>query len=159
MIRRAILVTTIGLLTVLGTSACNMISPVASFKVYSPSDGTNGDLGAVKARNIIYFTDGKGHGALYGAFANSSSTPRDFALRLSDGIHGPVYRQYVLKGYEVLNFGYQHKPALKVAVKGKPGDITKVLLYTDMGSVRLNVPVLDGTLPVYADIVKSLGSN
>ena len=159
MIRRAILVTTIGLLTVLGTSACNMLSPVATFKVYAPSDGTNGDLGFVKARNVIYFTDGKGHGALYGAFANSSSVAQDFALKLNDGVKGPVYRQFKVGSYKVLNFGYQNKTALKIALKGKPGDITTVLLYNDTGSVKLSVPVLDGTLPVYADIVNSLATN
>lgn len=159
MFRRAFLVATIGLLTVLGTSACNMLSPVASLKVYSPSDGTNGDLGFVKARNIIYFTDGEGHGALYGAFANSSSNTQDFALKLEGGANGAIYRQYLVKGYQVLNFGYQNQPALKVALKGKPGDLTTILLYTDTGSVRLNVPILDGTLPQYQDIVNSLAKN
>jgi len=157
--RRAFLVATIGLLTVLGTSACNMLSPVASLKVYSPSDGTNGDLGMVKARNIIYFSDGKGNGALYGAFANSSSNTQDFALKLEGAANGPTYRQFLVKGYQVLNFGYQNQPALKIALKGKPGDLTTVLLYSDTGSVRLNVPILDGTLPQYKDIVDSLAKN
>ena len=159
MIRRAILVTTVGLLTVLGTSACNMLSPVATFKVYSPSEGTQGDLGPIKARNIMYLTDGNGHGAFFGAIANSSSNTADFALKIEGGTSGSVYRQYLLGGYQVLNFGAQNQPPLKVAVKGKPGDITTVLLYTDTGSVRLNVPILDGTLPQYTDLVNALSAN
>jgi len=157
-IRRAFLVTTVGLLTVLGTSACNMLSPVATHNIYAPSDGTQGDLGFVKARNIIYFTDGKGHGALYGAFANSSNVGQDFAIKLEGGTRGAIYRQFHVDAYKVLNFGFQNKAALKVDLRGKAGDITRVLLYSETGSVSLNVPILDGTFPLYADIVNSLGN-
>ena len=72
-VRRALLATVLATATIFSTAACNMISPVASMKIYAPSDGAQGDLGPVKARNLLILSNdltGQGKFGFMGVFAN-----------------------------------------------------------------------------------------
>lgn len=159
LIRRALLITAIASMTVLGTSACNMMSPVASLKTYAPSDGAQGDLGNIHARNLIYFTDNAGNSGLFGAFANSGNEDAQFALGFHNAQGKLTYRAFTVKAHQVLNFGYQGKNALKIALPGKPGDIVSIYLAAEEVPVTINVPVMDATLTEYQNAVDSLSQN
>ncbi len=158
-IRRALTATLLALLTALGTSGCNFTSPVASLEMYAPSDGAQADLGNVKARNLIYFVDNQGNYGFFGAFVNSSTTEETFNLGFQTKSGERVFQQYSASGLDVVNLGYQNEPPLKVELDANAGDIVEVLLQSDSGSVRINVPVLDGTLPEYRELVESLSTN
>lgn len=159
LIRRALTATVIAGLTVFGTTACNMTSPVASLEMYAPSDGAQADLGNVKARNLIYFVDGEGHYGFFGAFANSGSNTETFNIGFTTTSGERFFQQYTVAGFDVVNLGYQNQKPLKVQLPVAAGDIVEVLLQSDSGSTRINVPVLDGTLPEYRDLVASLKNN
>ena len=158
-IRRALTATLLALVTALGTSGCNFTSPVASLEMYAPSDGAQADLGNVKARNLIYFVDNQGNYGFFGAFVNSSTTEETFNLGFQTKSGERVFQQYSAAGLDVVNLGYQNQPPLKVELDANAGDIVEVLLQSDSGSVRINVPVLDGTLPEYRELVESLSTN
>lgn len=157
--RRALTATVLALLTALGTSGCNFTSPVASLEMYAPSDGAQAELGNVKARNLIYFVDNKGNYGFFGAFVNSAANPETFNLGFKTRSGERVFQQYNLAGLDVVNLGYQNQPSLKVDLDANAGDIVDVLLQSDSGSVSINVPVLDGTLPEYRELVESLSTN
>lgn len=158
-IRRAFIAGSLALLTVFGTSGCNLTSPVASLEMYAPSDGAQADLGNVKARNLIYFVDNLGNFGFFGAFVNSGSTEEIFNLGFTNATGERVFQQYSVAGLDVINIGYQNQPPLRVELAAKAGDIVEVLLQSDAGSVRVNVPVLDDTLPEYKELVESLSKN
>ncbi|MFM8927234.1 MAG: hypothetical protein ACKOFA_03420 [Rhodoluna sp.] len=159
LIRRALIATVIASLTVLGTTACNMTSPVASLEMYAPSDGSQADLGNLKARNLLYFVDDQGNYGFFGAFANSGKDEITFNLGFTTASGEKVFRQYVAQGYSVVNIGYQNEPPLKVELPVKAGDIVEIVLQSNDGTDYINVPVLDGTLPEYRDLVASLSTN
>lgn len=158
-IRRVVAATLLAVVTALGTSGCNLTSPVASLEMYAPSDGAQADLGNVKARNLIYFVDNKGNSGFFGAFVNSGSVAETFNLGFTTASGEKEFFQYNVAGFDVKNLGYQNQKPLKVDLTGKAGDIVEVLLQSDSGSVRINVPVLDDTLPEYKDLVASLSEN
>ena len=159
LIRRAILGSVIALTAVLTTTGCNFTSPVASFNYYAPSDGSQADIGRLKARNLIYFTDNQGHTGFYGAFANSGSTAITFAIKFKNAAGASQYREFSVGGYKVLNFGYQGTKPLKIDLVGKPGDMVNIVVYSETDESSINVPIMDATLPQYTDLVAGLGSN
>ncbi len=159
LIRRAILGSVIALTAVITTTGCNFISPVASLNYYAPSDGSQADIGRLKARNLIYFTDNQGHTGFYGAFANSGSTAITFAIKFKNAAGASQYREFSVGAYKVLNFGYQGKKSLQIDLAGKPGDMVNIVVYTETNESSINVPIMDATLPQYTDLVAGLGSN
>ncbi len=159
LIRRAILGSVIALTAVITTTGCNFISPVASLNYYAPSDGSQADIGRLKARNLIYFTDNQGHTGFYGAFANSGSTAITFAIKFKNAAGASQYREFSVGAYKVLNFGYQGKKSLQIDLAGKPGDMVNIVVYTETNESSINVPIMGATLPQYTDLVAGLGSN
>ena len=159
LIRRAILGSVIALTAVLTTTGCNFTSPVASLDYYAPSDGSQTDIGRLKARNLIYFTDNQGHTGFFGAFANSGSTATTFAIKFKNATGKTEYREFNVGAYKVLNFGYQGTKPLQIDLAGKPGDMVNFVIYTETDESSVNVPIMDATLPQYTDLVAGLSSN
>lgn len=159
LIRRAILGSVIALTAVLSTTGCNFTSHVASLDYYAPSDGSQADIGRLKARNLIYFTDDQGHAGFFGAFANSGSKATTFAIKFNDASGKTNYREFTVGAYKVLNFGYQGTKPLQIDLAGKPGDVVNFVVYTETDESSVNVPIMDAALPQYTDLVAGLGSN
>jgi hypothetical protein len=141
----------------LGTSACNFFSPIASLDYYAPSDGSQADIGDLKARNLISLQDKAGNSGLVGAFANSGSQEITFAIKYTTTAGESGYREFTVGPYQVRNFGYQNTQPLDLELGGKPGDVRNILVYTDTDQASINVPVMDATLVEYADLVEKLG--
>ncbi|NBR64566.1 MAG: hypothetical protein EBS85_04860 [Micrococcales bacterium] len=159
LIRRAILGSAIALTAVFSTTACNFTSHVASLDYYAPSDGSQADVGRLKVRNLIYFTDNNGHTGFFGAFANSGSTEITFAIKYKNKTGQSEYREFNVGAYQLLNFGYQESKPLQLDLAGNPGDMVNVLVYTESDEASINVPIMDATLPQYTDLVAGLSSN
>lgn len=156
-IRRTIVATTIAITTLLGTTACNLTSPVSSMDYYAPSDGAQVDLGALKARNVMYLVVDDNHSAVAGSFANSSAEEITFALKFKTKAGTDSYRQFTVAGYKVKSFGFENQPLLKTNLKVETtipakklaatpsligGSSVSILLYTNTDQAELNVPVI-----------------
>jgi hypothetical protein len=144
---------------VFSTTACNFTSHVASLDYYAPSDGAQADIGRLKARNLIYFTDNDGHTGFFGAFANSGSTKITFAIKYKSAQGTGEYREFSVGAYQVLNFGYQKTKPLQIALTGKPGDMVNIVVYSETDQSSINLPIMDATLPQYIDLVAGLTTN
>ena len=173
-IRRTIIASAIAIATVLGTSACNLVSPVASMDYYAPSEGAQADLGRLKARNLMYFVIDKDHYGLVGSFVNSSPEEIAFALTFDTNSGKDTYRQYTLPANSVISFGYQNQPVLKVDLKVESaisaeelekdpsllaGSSVPVFLDTNTDQVKINVPVMGKDFPGYEDLVARMLAN
>jgi hypothetical protein len=156
-IRRTIVATTIIITTLLGTTACNLTSPISSLDYYAPSDGNQVDLGPLKARNVMYLVIDDNHSALVGSFANSSSEEITFALKFKTKAGADSYRQFTVAGYKVKSFGFENQPLLKTNLKVETtvpadelaatpsligGSSVSILIYTNTDQAELNVPVI-----------------
>ena len=160
--RRAFLATVLATATIFSTAACNMISPVASMKIYAPSDGAQGDLGPVKARNLLILSNdltGQGKFGFMGVFANESNAAQTFVIswRGENGAEGA--RTYDIPAYQVLYIGQNGQRLLGMPLKQKPGSTVTVTLSNENDvPVIINVPVFDKCLPGYTAQLAELGA-
>jgi len=143
----------------LGTAGCTFMNPIASRIDYAPSDGTQVNLEHVDARNFIYLSDGQGHAALFGSLVNRGLDSASVKLQYTDASSKETKLAYfTLLPSQKLDFGYNGTSALNYDLGGKPGQT--VTVWVSAGSEtgkEMNVPVLDGTLAEYTDLVKQIG--
>jgi hypothetical protein len=145
----------------LGTTGCTFMNPVASRIDYAPSDGTQVNLESVDARNFIYLNDRNGHAALFGSLVNRGLETASVKLQYADAGSGEKKEAvYTLLPQQKLDFGYNGASALDFNLGGKPGQTVTVFVVagTETGKA-MNVPVLDGTLAEYSELVKQLGGS
>jgi len=163
--RRVLTAAVIAGTAILGTSACSMMSPTASLKQYAPSDGTQVDLGSVKARNVMILTNSKNPNVygLVGSFVNSTNKDQIVVL----GYDNAPSQQIKIKAYSSFNLGFSgNKMILLNLPKRKDpaswaGKIVKMNLASateDVLPVDMNVPVFDEFLPGYQDLINALPS-
>ena len=156
MFNRNIAVLALAATVLLGTSACSITGNVPTLQMYTPSDGVDGDTSSVAFRNFIVLSNGT-VSELIGSAINT--TQKDVSFSLSyQGAAGSQTASYSLKAGQKLDFGYNGQSAIAVANAGKAGEVTVVGAAEGSDSIKLNVPILDGTLPQYTDLVNSLGT-
>ncbi len=140
----------LGTAVILGATGCNMLAPQATTIDYSASDGVNiPDSGPLKVRNAMFIANEDGSlGNLLGAVVND--TDEDITLNVSVDGESQVLR---VLANDVVSLGIDSAPMLFEQV-GIPGSDVEVAFQSGEGTgVEVNVPILDGTLPHYAEFV------
>jgi hypothetical protein len=144
----------------LGTTGCTFVSPIASRIEYAPSDGSQVTLKHIDARNFIYLSDGEGNHGLFGSLVNRDLTSTSVKLQYTDATTSEKKEAFfTLLPSQKLDFGYNGSSALDFDLGGKPGQVVTVFVVADGEAGQgMNVPVLDGTLPEYAELYKGIGA-
>jgi len=142
----------------LGTSACSITGNVASLQPYSPSDGQQVDLDAVKARNFIYLVSDSGNGFLIGSMVNSSNEDRVVKLQyINSSTQERSDYYFEVPAGSKIDFGYNGSAAIQVPVIERAGQTAQFfLLESDTVNGSMRVPVLDGTLAEYRSLLEQL---
>jgi hypothetical protein len=140
-------------LLVLGTSACSFTRDVPSLQTYAPSEGIDGDTANVALRNLIILTNGT-KAELIGSLVNVGNKASSVSLE----IPGLSAANFSLKAGEKLDIGYNGNAAIALSATGKAGDVETVKVTEGTQNISLNVPILDGGLSQYTDLVNSLGT-
>ncbi|RYV51225.1 hypothetical protein [Pengzhenrongella frigida] len=138
----------------LTVAAC---SPIVTTKPYSPSDGIRVELGSsLSAANLLIISAAEGEpGVLIGGLTNSTDKATTVTLSPQGASEATVR---VPAGATVLLGGGDDPPLELDTVDVAPGQVLPVTLSTpDGGSEAVSIPVLDGTLPQYADLVPTAG--
>ena len=140
-------------LTLAGCSATN---PITTQDQYSASDGVTFSLGNVRGSNLHVLVAAQGDpGTLQGALINDGREDRSVTVAIGDEETtvelGP--KETVLLG--VSDAGEEgYAEVTFPAVDAPPGGLVAVTISTpEDGSIDVEVPVLDGTLPEYASQV------
>jgi len=137
----------------LGATGCTFISPQATTIQYSASDGVNvSDAdGPIDIRNaFIVATDDGSVGNLIAAFVN----PTDEKATLTLSVDGIDSFTVTVPAGETVSLGADAEPLRVVDLDTKPGATIEVHFQSgDSTGVKTQVPVLDGALPYYADLV------
>ena len=136
--------------TALGVGAC---SPITTMNSYAPSDGVRGDLGTqLRVENLMILSPAEGaEGVMLGALVNETTSAVDVSLAV-EGVSGG--QQLSVPAQDTLLLGPDHEAVTIPAVPVPPGAVVSVQVSTpESGSVALDVPVLDGTLPAYRELV------
>jgi hypothetical protein len=148
----------LGVTVLMLTSGCSITSNIATLKQYAPSDGFSLNYSDVKFRNFIYVV-ANGKGRLIGSVINSGLEDQTLTLQYTDAATGEkVNLELNVPAEKKLDFGYNENPALEFNLPAVAGGTTSLyVLQTDTPAKEFVVPVLDGTLPQYQDVVDNLG--
>lgn len=141
----------------LGSAGCSLVAPVATDKVYAPSDGINADVDSIDVRNMLIVTSGDGE-PFNVVFTTVNTTDSDQPLTLSfEGDKSATVSVEVPSG--TTKFGHPEDDAeLVTADLGNQrvgSTVTTYLESTGGQSVKTEVPILDGELDEYQAYVLS----
>ncbi len=142
-------------------AGCSATNPITTENQYSASDGVRATLGDVRASNLLVLTAAEGAtGAMYGGLINDGAEDRTVTVAAGD----ETTTVRLAPGQTAL-LGVDNPPVGDAAdvrfssVDVPPGGLLAVTLSTpEDGSVEIQVPVLDGTLPEYATAVPTASS-
>lgn len=140
-------------------SGCSVTNEITTERPYSASDGVRATLGDLTAENLLIVAEAAdAPGALQGALTNRG----DDTLTVELSLEGSTERVRVESGATVLLGGGageggaddDQREEVVFDAAGAPGSTVELTLSTDAaGEQTVPVPVLDGTLPEYADLV------
>jgi len=134
-----------------GVAAC---APIASLKPYDPSDGVSTTVGQVKVLNALVLTKSGSTGNLL--FSAYNPTDSRIQLNVQYGEAGNRTTVHAtLQPDTTTNFGYgKHGQFLLTGLDAKPGSLTQIYFqYGDEEGSQLTIPVLDGSLPQYQNLL------
>ncbi len=142
----------------LALTGCSATNPIQTQLDYPPSDGTAATVGDLRVLNLIVIAQEEGGpGTLTGALANGAADDEDVTLLVGGEQAVDVTvpgRSTVLIGVTGTHPRYEAIDVRVTAVDTAPGGTTAVSVSTGSGgTVEIPVPVLDATLPEYADLV------
>ncbi|QZN86080.1 hypothetical protein [Cellulomonas sp. C5510] len=131
-------------------TGCSATNEITSMDAYSASDGVRATLGTVTAENLLLVAaDADAPGALQGALSNRG----DDGVTVTVALGEESARVWLPAGDTVL-LGGSDGDEVVLTTPAAPGAVADVTLSTGTdGEVGVPVPVLDGTLPEYADLV------
>jgi hypothetical protein len=141
----------IAALVMLGVAAC---APIASLKHYDPSDGVSTTVGQVKVLNALVLSKSGANGNLLFAAYNPTDELIQLNVQYDDGTDRTTAHAALLPD-TTTNFGYGKKGQFLLSgLDVKPGSLAHIYFqYGDEEGSQLTVPVLDGSLPQYADLL------
>lgn len=140
-------------LVLLGATGCTFISPQATKIEYAASDGVNvSDAdGPIDVRNVFVVANEDGSvGNLIGAIVN----PTDERATLTISLPGSDTFTITVPAGDSISLGANAEPLRIVDLDTMPGATIEIHFQSgDSTGVKAAVPVLDGSLSYYADLV------
>ncbi len=144
----------LGVAVALSATGCAMLSEQATEIPYSPSDGVTVTGSApLEVRNAMVIANASGRlGNFVAAIVNP--TGDDLTLIVKVGDSGPQIKVDVPANGMISPGDGTTDPVLIKGLDAKPGSTVKMYFQSgDRNGVTTQVPVLDGALPYYADLV------
>ncbi|WP_353828929.1 hypothetical protein [Agromyces sp. SYSU T0242] len=136
----------------IGGSGCAMLTYQATTEKYDASDGVSADLGALDVRNVLIVSDDGVEGNLVMSVTNTGDDDETLEVELVDG--GDTFEVDVDAGETVSLGTEEEEPLLIEDLDAEVGGLVEVYLQAGSAEgVQINVPVLDGRLPEYEDLV------
>lgn len=136
------------------TSGCSATNPITTDLENPPSHGLAVDISENAGLvNLLVLTAADGAtGALYGGAWNHNTEPVELTLALRDGTR---LATFTIPAGETVRLGATQELRVRIPdVPVRPGAVMQLTAATDRGgAVTAPVPVLDGTLPPYDDLI------
>ena len=142
-------------LVLLGATGCTFITPQSTKIEYAASDGVNvSDAdGPIDVRNaLVIATEDGSIGNFIGAIVNPTQERATLTITVEDLDPFTI----TVPAGETVSLGSDEEPLRIVGLDTKPGATVQIHFQSgDSAGVKTQVPVLDGALPYYADLVPS----
>ena len=147
----------ISALVLLGATGCTFISPQATKIEYSASDGVNvsDSDGPIDVRNAFVVANEDGSvGNFIGAVVNPTTDNATLTMRVA-GVDEPFI--VTVPAGKTKSFGTEGEEPLRIiGLDTMPGATIEIHFQSGDGAgTKTEVPVLDGSLPYYSDLVPS----
>ncbi|MFT4157618.1 MAG: DNA modification methylase [Microbacterium sp.] len=143
----------ISALVLLGATGCTFITPQSTTIEYPASDGVNisEDSGPLDVRNVFIVANEDGSvGNLVAAIVNAT----DKKATLTITVAGEDPMVVTVPAGDRVSLGADEDPLRIVDLDTLPGSTVEVHFQSgDSTGVKSEIPVLDGTLPYYSDLV------
>ncbi|HEU0207233.1 MAG TPA: DNA modification methylase [Pseudolysinimonas sp.] len=148
---RAAAAAALAALVILGVAAC---APIASLKPYDPSDGVSTKVGQVKVLNALVLSKSGTDGNLMFSAYNPTSELIQLNVQYGAGADRTT-EHATLQPDATTNFGYgEQGQFLLTGIDVKPGSLAHIYFqYGNEEGSQLAVPVLDGSLPQYQNLL------
>lgn len=135
------------------TSGCGLFATIATQIPYTPSDGVSATIGDVRLINVIALTDNESDVSLSFTAYNGGRERAEISLQFSLD-SGTVTETITVPAGESVTYGWQDEEVVLRDVDVTLGSLLP--MYAQYGTEQgqqLHVPVLDGTLEPYGDIL------
>ena len=140
-------------LTIFALTGCWLSREVASLDPYSQSDGVQIYLPELKARNVLFVSDGKGNAVLIGSFITSTGETVNAQLETMDSNGEVVITEVKIEGGSKFDLGYNGTEGKELTLTELPGSMPPVYLRVTGDPTQMLVPILDGTLEEYRPFI------
>ncbi|WP_426625622.1 hypothetical protein ACPPVW_06075 [Leifsonia sp. McL0607] len=148
--RRRVTAAIVGIAVLGLLSGCDLLAPQETKNISETADGVNGDIGAIFIGNAVLLTsDPSGTTSLVATLVNEGESNEDVRISTESGTE-----TVTVKPAESVQVGTSDGQSVTFEGLGaKPGSLAFVTFETSTETETLNVPVLDGSLPQYQDLV------
>ena len=136
----------------IGGSGCAMITSQATTEKYDASDGVAADVGTLDIRNILVVSEDGRDGNLVMTVVNTGED--DVTLEVQ-AVDGNASAELDIDAGETISLGTdQEDPLLLEGIDAEVGSLVPLYFqYDTEEGAEVKVPVLDGRLPEYQDLV------
>ena len=142
-------------LVLAGLTGCTFMTPQATTEHYEPSDGINATVGELEVRNALLLSADGTSASLLVSIQNPTKYGVQVNVQYEDADNAKVDDTIYINAGSVGSFGGADSARILLSgVDAKPGTLFPVYFqYEDVSGKQLWVPVLDGSLSEYADLV------
>ena len=141
----------------LGTSACTFVTPTATLYHYDPGNGVGTSVGSIDVRDAVALINDDGDAiSLLITLVNTSSEAIENVVVQFESDGEKTTALVVVDAYGVAQFGTTSDQQQIVIVNPDVAAGQLLPVYVQYGTEQgktILVPVLDGTLPEYADLL------
>lgn len=138
----------------IGTTGCTFFSPIATQKVYDPSDGVGAEVGDLLIRNAMLIGDDPENLNLVVTIVNRSDSDRRLAVQWVAGGERITESMFVNANGRTAFGGPDQDQVLVTGSTNVIGGLVPLFFsYGTAPGVEVLVPVLDGSLPEYELLV------
>jgi hypothetical protein len=135
-------------------TGCDLFAPQETLHIGEASDGVSGTVGDVYVANAVLLTDsgGTGPASLVASLVNQATSSREVSIHTSAGSESVA-----LEASQVVQLGVPGGETVEFDGLGAtPGALTDVTFENGSDTLTLQVPVLDGALEQYRDLVPTV---
>lgn len=145
-------------IVLLGTAGCSFFAPQTTLKPYNPSDGISAQVGSISVRNALLLSkDGK-TGSLLVNLINNGNSGVQVKFQYDATVGGTaakVNTDVLVDPGPATSFGGNgNKKFILDGITTKPGQLFPIFVqYGQQTGIEMLIPVLDGTLPQYSNLL------
>lgn len=142
-------------LVLVGLTGCTFMTPQATTTQYDPSDGINATVGELEVRNALLLSADGTTASLLINFENPTKFGITVKVQYENATAEKVDETVHVNSGSVASFGGADADRIILSgIDAKPGSLFPVFIqYEDVSGKQLLVPVLNGAMSQYADLV------